>query len=498
MRNKRIFLMVLVALFIFNFLSYAEKAEPYYDYRKGEVIIKFHTQKSAKALQEFMTQNNLKLKKKSPFIDYYLFTIEETRAVPFEVKRLGVHPDVKYSGYNYICHKHLIPNDTYWNYQHGMRQINMPTAWNLETGNSTILIAVLDTGIDLDNIDLVANIYSDGYDSVNNDFIADDDEGHGSHVAGIIAAVTNNGYGVSGVAHDCSLLPVKVLDHTGAGDSYTLADGIVWATNQGADVINMSLGWPVIDGVAYTPSPEGPVKNAIAHAYNNKVTMFASSGNDGEPAVGYPSAYSQVISVGAVTKHDMKTNYSNWGDNLDIVAPGGDSPPTEDLILSTGPADAFYWMGGTSQACPHAAGVGALVIARGATSPESVRYILQISAIDLGESGRDDMYGDGRIDAYRALLAAKPDQVYNLTNAYNFPNPFKTKTTVIFTVNSNQNVKVTIYDDRLNKIEDFSVNAKAGQNNSIIWDATGYGNNVYFIKLEGPDGERVIKAVKAE
>ncbi|HDS09061.1 MAG TPA: T9SS type A sorting domain-containing protein [Firmicutes bacterium] len=495
MKIQKILIFFIIGLFSFSAV-FAEKPEPYYEYRENEVIIRFKTERSEREIQDFLKENGLQLKQKSPYLDYYLVTVPEGRSLPASVQTLKENPALEYAGFNYICYMNLTPNDTYWNYQHGMRQINMPTAWNLETGNPAIIIAVLDTGVELTHPDLAANIYSSGYDSINGDYDASDDEGHGTHVAGIIAAVTNNSYGVSGVAPDCSILPVKVLNSSGAGDAYSLAAGLNYATSQNVHVINMSLGWPVNNGVAYDPG--GPMPNAIQKAYANNIAMFASSGNDGEPAVGYPAAYDQVISVGAVNKNDMKTNYSNWGSNLDIVAPGGWAPPTEDLIISTYPGSQFAWMGGTSQSCPHAAGVGALVIAHGATTPEAVRFILQTSAIDLGSSGRDDMYGYGRIDAYRALLATKPDQVYNLTNAYNYPNPFKTQTNIIFTVNSDQNVEITVYDNRLNKIESFSFKAKKNNTNSFIWDATGYGNNLYFIKLKGPDGERIIKAVKAE
>ncbi len=495
MKNFKLLVLFLVCIFLFSAV-YAEKQEPYYEYREGEVIIKFKVQRSEKEALDFFKENGLQLKKKSPYMDYYLVSAPEGKTVPLSIQTLRGNSNIEYAGYNYICYMNLTPNDFYWNNQHGMRQINMPTAWNLETGNSSIIIAVVDTGVDMTHPDLAANIYSSGYDAINNDNDATDDEGHGTHVAGIIAAVTNNATGVSGVAHDCRILPVKVLDSSGSGDTYSLADGLNYCANQNVDVINMSLGWPVDSGGAYDPG--GPVPDAIQKCYANNIAIFASSGNDGQPYVGYPAAYDQVISVGAVSKNDVKTSYSNWGDVLDIVAPGGDAPPTEDLILSTYPGNSYAWMGGTSQASPHAAGVGALVIARGATTPEAVRFVMQTSAIDLGSSGWDDMYGYGRIDAYRALVATKPDEVYNLTNAYNYPNPFITKTNIIFTVTSDQTVDITIYDDRLNKIETFTFNAKKNQTNSIIWDATGYGNNLYFIKLKGPDGERIIKAVKAE
>jgi PKD repeat protein len=260
--------------------------------------------------------------------------------------------------------------------------------------------------------------FTAGYDFINNDSHPNDNEAHGTHVSGTVAQVTNNSTGVAGMAFDCTLMPVKVLDYSGSGTAQSLADGLYWATDNGAQVINMSLGW----SPGYNPG--STVANAVTYAYNHGVVLLASSGNAGVGVVSYPAAYPEVISVGATRYDNARPSYSQYGSDLEICAPGGDMSVDQngdtygDGVLQmtftgynpgppeqlSNPTDFGYWFyDGTSMACPHATALVAMMIANGQTGVENIRTILHETAVDLGSAGWDQYYGYGRIDAYAAL-----------------------------------------------------------------------------------------------
>jgi uncharacterized repeat protein (TIGR02543 family) len=276
--------------------------------------------------------------------------------------------------------------------------------------------------------DLTGTTFVAGYDFINSDTHPNDDNSHGTHVTGTIAQTTNNGIGVAGVAFNTAIMPVKVLNKRGKGTDVALADGIVWAADHGADVISMSLGFdPSLE-----PSDLPTLTAAVEYAWGLGVVLVASSGNEGEAVVSLPAAYPEVIAVGAVQSGGERASYSQYGEALDFVAPGGDGVDRdgdgyEDGVLqqtfnptSKLPSDFGYWfLSGTSMAAPHVSGVAALLIANGnadadgdgETSPDEIRTVLQATATDLGASGRDDLYGWGLIDASAALQSVQ----YSLT-----------------------------------------------------------------------------------
>ena len=247
--------------------------------------------------------------------------------------------------------------------------------------------------------DLAVTNFVPGYDFVENESHANDDNGHGTHVTGTIAQSTDNDEGVAGVAFNCSIMPVKVLNRYGSGTYADVADGIIFAADNGAHVINLSLGGS---------SPSTTLENACAYAYQNGVTIVCAAGNDGEETVSYPAAYDDYcIAVGATRYDETLSYYSNYGNSLDLVAPGGDlnidqnEDEYSDGILQqtfSGNTQNFgYWFyQGTSMAAPHVSGVVALLISSGAAiTPDEVRSALQETAEDLGDPGRDDIYGWG-------------------------------------------------------------------------------------------------------
>jgi serine protease len=298
----------------------------------------------------------------------------------------------------------IIPNDTYYDHdQWNLRQINLPLAWPMSTGSPTLTIAIVDTGIDLGHPDLAAKIVP-GYDFVNNDNNPSDDEGHGTHVAGIAGAIGDNLIGVAGVAWNPRLMPVKVLDNEGSGLYSWIAAGITWAADHGARIINLSLTGG---------SASSTLQNAVNYAYGKGCLVVAAAGNDyehGNP-VKYPAAFPHVVAVAATTNTDGHASYSETGSYVDLAAPGGDATSSSDpdpyhWIMST------YWRSqasyaqivGTSQATPHVAGLAALIWSvKPNLSNDQVEYIMESAAVDLGSAGRDDTFGYGRINAMAAL-----------------------------------------------------------------------------------------------
>ncbi len=347
-------------------------------------------------------------------------------------------PRVEYAELNTICHAFMTPNDPYYSYQWHFPKIKCSTAWDISTG-SGVVVGILDCGIayedypvpsyELNTVqsgvtnymqapDLAGTAFTAGYDFVNDDSHPNDNNGHGTHLAGTVAQTTNDGYGVAGVAFDCTLMPVKVLDYTGSGTANWLADGLYWATDHGAQVINMSMGWPA----GYNPG--STVQNAIIYAYNHGVVLVAASGNSGVGTISYPAKYSQVIAVGATRYDDQLVYYSQYGNEQEVVAPGGDLnvdqngdgygdgvlqqtfenyEPGPPEVLADPTTFSWWFFHGTSMSCPHVVAVVAMMIANNQTGIENIRTILHETAVDLGSSGWDQYYGYGLIDAYAAL-----------------------------------------------------------------------------------------------
>ncbi len=256
------------------------------------------------------------------------------------------------------------------------------------------VIAVIDSGVayDLDDFKGVVLTNHD-YDFVNNDDDAMDDLGHGTHVAGIIAAKAENKTSMTGINQQAKILPIKILGANGSGTWENLALGIRYATDRGAKVINLSIGGP-------DPSPL--VEDALKYAVNKGVTIVAASGNDTATKLIYPASSEYVISVGSTNNSDALSTFSNTGEGLDMVAPGNRIP-------SLYPEGELYYLSGTSMAAPHVAAVAGLLYSlRPAINVSDVKQALQQSAHDLGDAGYDQKFGWGRLDAAAAVkLIAK-------------------------------------------------------------------------------------------
>ncbi|HEV8325377.1 MAG TPA: S8 family peptidase [Myxococcota bacterium] len=307
------------------------------------------------------------------------------------------------------------PNDPLFKFQWHLDQIGMRNAWPLAVGTG-VIVAVIDTGVayedfegfkrvpDLAGVELVP-----GYDFVGDDEHANDDHGHGTHVTGTIAQATNNALGVAGIAFGAKIMPLKVLNASGMGNTADIADAIRFAADHGAKVINMSLGGPY---------PSKVMRDAVAYAWKKGVLVVCAAGNDGRGKVGYPAAYEHALAVSATQFDEKITFYSNWGKDIDIAAPGGntqldqngDGKPDgvlQNTIIAGHPdRDDYLLFMGTSMASPHVAGVAAAVMSLGVTDPDAAASVLFDTARDKGEKGWDDHYGHGIVDASAATRAA--------------------------------------------------------------------------------------------
>lgn len=287
--------------------------------------------------------------------------------------------------------------------QYSLDRMRVRDAWSLATGTAGV-VAVLDTGVQQDHPDLSGRVLA-GRDFVNNDALAADDNGHGTWVAGIIAARPNDGYGIAGISWSGTILPVKIMNSSGTGSTSALVSGIIWAADNGATVINMSVG-----GFPYSQA----VQDAVTYAWNKGAVLVGAAGNNNREESFYPASMNNVISVSATQPQDEFSHWSSYGPAVDVSAPGS-SVLTTNCTASTCPNPEWgshTYISGTSFATPNVAGVVALIRATYPTwSPQQVVDRLYATVDDLGYAGWDNRYGRGRVNAYRALggsVAASP------------------------------------------------------------------------------------------
>jgi subtilisin family serine protease len=325
----------------------------------------------------------------------FLVTLPEDADIPGLIARISGLPGVEDVVENRIFRIALMPNDPRFSEQYGLHNIGQtggtvdadidaPEAWDVTTG-SGVLVAVLDTGANFSHPDLAANLIA-GWDCVNEDNNPADDNGHGTHVAGTIAAVSNNGLGVTGVCWDCRILVIKVFNSLGLGSAADLIQGFDYARQYGGvDVINFSGG-------AYG-STYGPLLSAVNACHDAGITLVAAMGNDGTSSPMQPASYDSTIAVGATDHNDNRWPFSNYGSHIDLTAPGVS-------ILSTAWPSGYALGTGTSMATPHVAGAVALLLSEHPNySPDAVKNLMRASADDLGAVGWDQYYGAGRLNA---------------------------------------------------------------------------------------------------
>jgi subtilisin family serine protease len=350
------------------------------------------------------------------------------------------NPNVRYADKNYIVHATSIPNDPDWDIQWNMKKIQVDTAWDVPPNYQDVVVAVVDSGVQWNHPDLAANIWEnvdddcfDGIDNDNNGFIDDcrgwdfisdnlsdttdqdnnpmDVDHHGTHVAGTVAAVTNNGIGVAGVA-PAKIMPVRVLGENGGSD-WEVGEGVYYAARNGADVINMSLGFnqdsctPI--QILFDLCSLNHTEDAITFAYQTKdILVLAAAGNDsGDADRHLPSSFPLAMAVAATDRNDNHASYSNIGSTVEISGPGGDGPQetAQEFWVKSTLIGGYGWGSGTSMATPHVAGVAALILSQDPSlSNIEIRNILKDTSDDVEDLGWDAKTGEGRVNAYAAVL----------------------------------------------------------------------------------------------
>jgi serine protease len=382
-------------------------------------IIRFQAGLSQAEIEQLVKNAGGKLKKR-------LYSSGNTYVVEIDASKsssLTNRREVLRSEDNGRLRAFTVPNDpgyTVQSWHYGM--LRLPQAWSTQKGNSNVVVAVIDSGISTSHPDLRANLVS-GYDFVDNDSNPSDtvpyyDPGnnhdndvtssHGTHVAGTISAVTNNGLGVAGVAWNVRIMPIRVLGNDGYGYTSDIAEGIKYAADHNANVINLSLG-----GSSSNFSQE--IKDQIDYAVSKGITVVAAAGNE-STAVGFPANLNNVIAVAALGSDRKLAWYSNFGPEIDVCAPGGTGNSNSvdtDWIWSTGYdkrsggyGNSYQGAVGTSMATPHISGLVALLYSAGITSPTVIRQRLQTYTADLGVKGFDSQYGYGLPQADAVLTGS--------------------------------------------------------------------------------------------
>ncbi|HEY9771982.1 MAG TPA: S8 family peptidase [Coleofasciculaceae cyanobacterium] len=399
--------LVLLCLFVlgigfalFNFQRLAQQGE--FD----SIIVDFKEEvpiaQISEEIQALSLKYNQQVDLNSIFsIDDRIYIVEGDKKTLKELKRSSLSKDTEYIEANYLYKAFAVPNDPEYTKQWNFRNINVEQAWD-ESNGAGVTVAVIDTGVSKVP-DLKLTKFVKGYDFVNNKDDASDDNGHGTHIAGTIAQSTNNGYGVAGIAYEASIMPLKVLSGSGGGTIADIAESIKFAADNGANVINMSLG----GGGASNMMAE-----AIKYAHGKGVVIVAAAGNEGRNASSYPARYPDVISVSAIDAAGDKAAYSNFGAGIDISAPGGSETGKiiQNTLDPTTGKSVFVGFQGTSMAAPHVAGVAALIRATGVDTPEEILDILKQSSRKVQEDHLNH-FGSGHLDANAAVQLALKGQI---------------------------------------------------------------------------------------
>lgn len=291
--------------------------------------------------------------------------------------------------YSYSISAPFTPDDQLLGQQYGWGQVDAYDGWGLARGNPAVVIAVIDSGVQLDHPDLQGKLVA-GFDFVQNDADPSDVVGHGTHVAGVAAAATNNGVGVAGACPECRVMPVRVIGAAGTGFVSDIAEGIVYAADNGARVINLSLGGP----------GSSALEAAISYAWGKGAFLTCAAGNSNTSATGnaYPAAYEACFAVAATSSADARASFSNYGTWVEAAAPG-------EGILSTYRDGSYGNLSGTSMAAPHVAGLAGLLASQG-YSNSAIRTRICATADDIAGTGAS--WACGRINFERALSAGAP------------------------------------------------------------------------------------------
>ncbi|MBI4287936.1 MAG: peptidase S8 [Chloroflexi bacterium] len=379
---------LIAALLLNPIIVLADEDGPQGDHDSKVVLVKFRGGTDEAAKERVHGKHGGKVRGTIPGIDVQVVEVEagKSKGKKDEYKN---EAEVVFAEVDYIAQASYTPDDPYFGNQWGMTKIQAPQAWDLTTGSSAVKVAILDTGIDQNHEDLQGKIIANR--NFTNSRTVDDRYGHGTHVAGIAAAVTSNGKGVAGVGYNTSLMNVKVLADNGSGNYSWIANGIIWAADNGAQVISMSLGGSFASST---------MESALNYASSKGVLLVAAAGNSNTSSPSYPAYYSNVIAVAATDKNDAKASFSNYGSWVDIAAPGTDIYSTLPNHNNRIGIKNYGYLSGTSMATPYVTGVAALVLAKYPTwTSAEVRGRLEASTDPT--SGFSSILG--RVNAFLAV-----------------------------------------------------------------------------------------------
>lgn len=464
---------------------------------------------------------------KNYLANFVVIEFSEAQDINRLIKEYEDLAEIKFSQPVYRYRAIGSPDDQFYdtNQSSYMDLISANQSWDITTGNSSAVVAIIDSGIQITHEDLSSNIwvnaaedsgsasfdddgngYADdinGWDFVGNDNDIDDAEGHGTFVAGIVGAVGSNHVGIAGICWDCQLMGLRVLDQWGYGDTQGLVDAINYATGKGVDIINLSLG---------QTAPDSLLEAACNNAQSAGILLVAAMGNVNassgvqKDTLVYPAAFDSVMGVGAVDSDGSIAEFSVIGSypaTTEISAPGVEITST--FIDNTPP----YATGdGTSFAAPLVSGVAALVksVTPGITL-ENLRSRLRNTANDAGRPGKDSVYGYGILNAYNAVTNTLGSTLFaseEIEDIFNFPNPITgDKTTFIFTARNNvEQVKVLIYDFRGELKRELTGGSMLAGEYRIDWDLTDKNDNllnngsyIYIMEIEDSKGSHRYKEV---
>lgn len=386
-------ILFLASLFLFQNSIQAQ------EYKPDEIIVKMHSSISSDERLKFHREVNGQVASRIQGLNADVLHIE---GIPIEriIERLKNDPRILYAEPNYKAEAFEITNDPalvadlQWGLQKIQAANTLDSAWNISRGRYDVKVVVLDSGIYQNHEDLAGKVVASR--NCTNSSTSDDRYGHGTHVAGIISANTNNGLGVAGVGYNISLINAKGLDDSGSGYYTWLADCLVWAADSGAKIINMSLGGSADSRL---------LSDAINYAWGKGVVLVASAGNSASNSPSYPAYYPRVISVAATDQNDHLASFSNYGKWVDVAAPGVSIYSTLPTVPNTFKQQGYGYGSGTSMASPFVAGLAGLLVSAGITDNSAVEKLIEDNADKISGTGSYWIYG--RINTYKSLLASR-------------------------------------------------------------------------------------------
>jgi len=393
----KIVLVCVVLITLIATCSFTAKAQPI-SFAPDQILVKFRSGADIANIHAINKTNTLKVISK---INVHVVSIPPGQDIQKIIERFKKNRNVEYAEPDYIVRVDSAPNDPEFSKQWNLNNtgqtggtldadIDAPEAWNTDPGNPAVVIAILDTGIKSDHPDLMGKVVSPEM-NFSDSLGTGDVYGHGTHVAGIAAASTNNGIGVAGVGYDCRLMNVKVINDGGKGNYSWIAEGIMYAADSGAKVINMSLGGP----------PSKTIEDAVNYAWGKNVVLVASAGNNNNTEIQYPAYCGNCIAVAATDYNDARASFSTYGDWVDVAAPGDNIYSTILPRVSKKSTIYYGYMSGTSMSAPHVAGLAGLIWSKGYTTNNEVRCQILGTADRINGTGLYWVWG--RINAQRAV-----------------------------------------------------------------------------------------------